>query len=147
LATDGILRERLVVAARAESLAAVHGTLDRFWRRAAARGVGLDDRTRLELATAVGELASNVVRHAYPAGPGELWLTLRLRGAGLEAVVADRGQPFPGLGPARDLCAVDPLGLAEGGFGLDLVRAAVDRIDYARARGINRWRLVKALRA
>jgi serine/threonine-protein kinase RsbW len=147
LATDGVvLQERLVTAARPENLTAVHAALDRFWRRVAARGIALDDELRFELATAVGEVAGNVVRHAYPAGPGELRMALRLRAGAVEAVLTDRGVPFPGLGPGSDLRAVDPLELSDGGFGLDLVQAAVDRVDYARARGVNRWRLVKQIR-
>jgi anti-sigma regulatory factor (Ser/Thr protein kinase) len=130
-----------------ESLAAVHAALDRFWRRVEKCGIAVDDETRFELATAIGELSGNVVRHAYPAGPGELRLTLRLRDNALEAVVTDRGRPLSGLPPARDLHAIDPLGLTDGGFGLDLVRAAVDRVEYARARKVNRWRLVKSLPA
>jgi len=149
LATGGgpLLEQRLVVAARPESLAAVHAALDRFWRTLAGRGIALPDELRVEFATAVGELTGNVVRHAYPTGPGQLRLNLRLHADAIEAVVADRGIEFGGRRTGRDLGAIDLLDLAEGGFGLDLARATVDRVDYSRARGVNRWRVLKRLPA
>jgi hypothetical protein len=47
--------------------------------------------------------------------------------------------PAPPSAPAADLAA-----LPEGGYGLVLVRAAVDELVYARTPGgENQWRLVK----
>ena len=56
---------------------------------------------------------------------------------GTEYVVKDK--------PVSDPLA-DPMHLPEGGFGLALTLAAVDKLDYTRSpRGVNRWRFVKRL--
>ena len=138
----------MAVAATAPALAALHATLDRFWaavERAAAEPP--DARWRHLFATAVAEIAANIVRHAYPAGavPGTMHLRLRAYDGRAEALFTDHGVAFvdPAQSP-RSLPADDPLALPEGGYGLALARAAVDRLDYARTPdGQNQWRLVK----
>lgn len=133
--------------AAAEELAAVHAALDRFW--GAVEGVVArppNQNWRLRLTTAVAEGATNIVRHAYPAGTARGPLQLRLRAYADRVVVsfADRGGPFVGPSTVERPVAVDPLELPEGGFGLTLIPACVDRVAYRRTpRGTNCWRLVK----
>ena len=88
------------------------------------------------------------MRHAYPddAVPARLQLRLRVYADRIEARFTDRGVPFsapaePVGTPAGD--ELDIPGIPEGGYGLALARAAVDRLDYHRTPGgLNRWRLV-----
>ena len=107
------------------------------------------DRARwMEFTTAVMENANNIVRHACPddAVPAQLPLHLRDDADRIGARFTDRGDPFNA--PAEPVSArasdeLDILGIAEGGYGLALARAAVDRLDYHRTPGgLNRWRLV-----
>src|SRR4051794_17346671 len=49
------------------------------------------EETEQTVALAVTEACSNVVRHAYPDGPGELWLTGRLDGDQFTVTVVDEG--------------------------------------------------------
>jgi anti-sigma regulatory factor (Ser/Thr protein kinase) len=145
----------IVVPAVPESLGALHELLNRFWP-------AVDEtiaeppspELRMRFVTAVLEIASNIVRHAYPpdtpAGPLELRLCAWP--GRIEARFADRGVPYqPPAAPAAPALAADLEDLSalpEGGYGLALVRAAVDQHDYARTTGgENRWRLVSLLSA
>ena len=124
----------------------MHAALARFWANAAAEGARPSEEWRARFETAVIEIAGNVLRHAYPPGhkPGGVKLRLRLYGDRAEALLTDHGIPFEEPPARSDPSERDPLDLAEGGYGLAIARAALDRLDYSRrARGANRWRLVK----
>ncbi len=142
-----LAEETIAVAATAQNLAVLHAALDRFWA-AVDRAVTAPppQAWRLRFATAVLELATNVVQHAYSvdAAPGPMQVRLRAYADRSVARFADRGVPFTGpLGPRAEFEA-DPLALPEGGYGLALILACVDRLAYRRTpQGTNCWRLVK----
>ena len=143
---DAVLaEERVVVPATPDHFAALHDALDRCWEAARRALAQPPERARwLEFTTAVMEIATNIVRHAYPddAAPARLELRLRVYADRIEARFTDRGVPFSAPAePASD--ELDIPDLTEGGYGLALARAAVDRLDYHRTPGgLNRWRLV-----
>ena len=60
----------------------------RWWLLDAIRGHGFDDEA---VGLALTEATANVVRHAYPDGPGSIIVTVVMSGEGLEVVVADEG--------------------------------------------------------
>src|SRR5689334_13902232 len=105
--SDGAARRPLAqvaidVPATAERLQDVHDALARFWA-AVARHHGNTPPApwRAAFETAVAEVASNIVRHAYPGGAGG---TMRFRlhayPDAIEARFADRGIDFrPNAGP------------------------------------------------
>lgn len=63
---------------------------------------------------------------------------------GVEGVFTDDGVAYEASATPAPESGLDPLDLPEGGFGLALTLAAVDKLDYTRTRsGRNRWRLVK----
>jgi serine/threonine-protein kinase RsbW len=106
--------------------------------------------------TAVAEIGSNIVRHAYPpqGEGGPLRLRLQAFPDRVEAVFSDNGVPYrppvststPAPGDSDGVPPEDAFSLKEGGYGLELARAAVDDLDYQRtAGGENVWRLVKRL--
>lgn len=103
----------------------------------------------LQFTTAVMEIANNIVRYAYPAvaEPGPLELRLRAYPGRIEAWFTDRGvkyAPPAVIAPASMSDELDVFAIPEGGYGLTLVRAAVNRLDYHRTqKGVNHWRLVK----
>lgn len=109
-----------------------------------------DAAWRGAFATAVAEVAANIVRHAFPAGRPDPRFRLRLGRVddSLEAVFLDRGIPFGGSLPATlPVLSLDDLEtLPEGGMGLALAEAAVDLLRYERSDdGENRWTLRKRL--
>jgi anti-sigma regulatory factor (Ser/Thr protein kinase) len=140
----------IVIVAVPEQLAAVHEALERFWamldRVLPSR---LREAVRLQFATAVIEIANNIVQHAYPPGsaPGPLQLRLRCYADRIEARFTDRGVAYalpPSLLSPLESEVGGIMELPEAGMGLLIARAALDRLDYQRdQRGTNRWRLVK----
>ena len=151
-----VAEETIDVPAIADELGAFHAAVDRFWRARDVGAVGTPDSGwRARFATAVWEVATNIVRHAYPPELGTAGrLRLRLRAYPERAVASfvDRGVAFVDrgiagsrpLGPCVGQDGDDLLRLAEGSYGLPLVRDSVDRVDYRRTPdGTNYWRLVK----
>lgn len=141
--------------ASADRLASVHEALKRFWdaldRASSGSPSSANAAWRAEFETAVGEIAGNIMRHAHPPGAPLGSLRLRLRGfpTAVEAHFVDHGVPYSGGLPAGPPAPVDPedvQSLPEGGYGLALALAAVDRMEYSRTpAGLNRWRLVKLI--
>ncbi len=95
-----------------------------------------------EVQLAVQGLCVNIATHAS-AGREEAWfdLDLGLTGEALHADFHDRGARF-------DADAVKRPNFEEGqenGYGLFLIRALVDEVQYASDAGGNHWHLVKRL--
>ena len=95
--------------------------------------------------TAVAEIASNIVRHAYPPSqavrPFELKVLVYVDR--LEAQFVDRGA---GWETGSEPVPPDPLDLPEGGMGLAVARGALDELSYRREPdGTNVWRLLKRI--
>lgn len=118
-----------------QALARLWGEVDRVWSRPP------DPIWRAEFATGVGEIAANIIQHAYPSSaPGLLACRLRVFDRAIEACLSDSGPPYVPTGVPPS----DPPLLAESGRGLALAQAAVDELTYKRApAGINEWCLRK----
>ena len=106
----------------AERLGQVHAALERFWAAAdQALPHPPDTAWRARFATAVAEIAANIVEHAYPPGmpAGRLRLRLRAYPTYVEAQFCDAGipfQPWASAAPAPALAApVPPVGVAPAG--------------------------------
>ncbi len=139
------------VSASLDGLATVHDALDDYWR--AIKGAGgppIDGMRQVLFASAVAEIAGNVVRHAYPDAVANATFRISLQyfPDRLEAILLDRGLPFDFTPPTRTADmrgALDDLDL-DHGWGLPIVQAATDELDYERVPdGSNRWRLAKRL--
>jgi anti-sigma regulatory factor (Ser/Thr protein kinase) len=140
-----LAEQTITLAATASGLDALHAAIDHFWARAdQAAPRPLDASWRGELATAIAEIGANIIQHAYPnAMTGCFQLRLRLYADRVEARFADQGVPYQPPA-AQPIQLDDVLTLPEGGFGLVIVRAAVDWLRYRRTpAGTNCWRLAK----
>jgi anti-sigma regulatory factor (Ser/Thr protein kinase) len=126
-------------------LCVVRGAVERL-----AEGVGFSAEGCRSITRAVDEALANIMRHAYcgiPNKPIEMHFRRirRSTGAGtdtgLEVQLLDRGIKFD---PTK-VSACKPNELRSGGRGLDLIRQAMDAVEYSRVGRANRLRLVKYL--
>ena len=112
--------------------------------------LGEDECYSVEIGLA--EAFNNLVLHGYAgleAEPFKVRWSVSRRLLLLE--IRDRGRPIPedrlrSAGPdtfSFDSTVLDAL--PEGGFGLSLMLAVFDRVDYSSARGVNRLRLTKRI--
>jgi len=101
---------------------------------------------------AVDEALTNIIRHAYrgrPDRPIEMFFRSVQREAnhnaveGLEILLCDRG---PAIKPDQ-LCMRALEEVRPGGLGLHFIQQSMDIVEYKRANGTNRLRLVKYIRA
>jgi anti-sigma regulatory factor (Ser/Thr protein kinase) len=129
----------------------VHQALDRFEAAAVAEKGAAVTAVYDAFRTATIEIATNILRHAYPPDhPGaQLSLQLYLFAERLEAQFYDQGIAFTPpteiMPPTFDEVD-DILNVPEGNFGLFLALQALDHLDYSRSpAGVNQWRLVKQL--
>jgi anti-sigma regulatory factor (Ser/Thr protein kinase) len=128
--------------ARAEALATLHEMQEQFWGATESlRGRVTPPHLRHGLATAVSEVAANIIRYAKAPA---FEFALSLEGGKVEARFTDSGVPFTGV-PDGDF---NPDMLAEGGMGLALAKRALHALDYRRMPDdTNRWTLVVLLPA
>ncbi len=122
-------------AAEPECLDNIHALIARLWEEQP----GVTGRDRMLFATALVEVAGNIVQHSRTGPHTELVVTLRVGTDRIEAVLVDDG-PAAEVDIARTSLPGD---FAESGRGLALARAAVDELTYERAGSRNRWRLVR----
>jgi anti-sigma regulatory factor (Ser/Thr protein kinase) len=113
---------------RLSEVARLHQTLTDFGRHH-----GLATRVLHDLALALEEVVSNVIRHGYPDdGDHEIIVRLRVEPATVTAEVEDDGQPFNPL-EAPEPDTTSPLAERKvGGLGIHLVRRLMDGVEYRR---------------
>ncbi len=108
-----------------------------------------DQEWYFQFITAVMEIANNIARYAYPdrSDPNSVELRVRAYHDRIEAQFSDHGITYTAPPPAPQVLEDDDwdiFAIPEGGYGLALVRAAVDHLEYHRTPGgVNHWRLVK----
>ncbi|RCW73023.1 anti-sigma B factor RsbW [Saliterribacillus persicus] len=93
-----------------------------------------------DLKVAISEAMSNATTHAYDGKDGEVTIGYGLYQDRLEVMVADRGESFDlnqvkdGLGPYKENQSVEDL--REGGFGLFLIEALMDKVEIKSEYGV-----------
>lgn len=148
---NGDLRRSLLMRLELPSdpslLCAVRGTVERL-----TESFGFSGEECRAVTRAVDEALTNIIRHAYsgrPDQPIELLFRSVRREAneknaeGLEILLCDRG-------PAIDrekMCGRALDEVKPGGLGLHFIQESMDIVEYKRANGTNRLRLVKFVSA
>jgi anti-sigma regulatory factor (Ser/Thr protein kinase) len=134
---------KLEVRSQPAMLCVVRGALEPLME-----ALGFTEEQNRAIIRGVDEAVSNIMRHSYQNCPDKLIevrcnrLERRLNGAsvpGVEIVLYD-------CGPAVDTTKIEPRSLDEirpGGLGLHIIRSSMDAVEYKRAGGMNRLRLVK----
>jgi serine/threonine-protein kinase RsbW len=105
---------------------------------------GVPSKALIELQIVLDEIASNVIKYAWPQGGAHQFLVrATVDEAGGELEVIDDGRPYdPRTAPAppRASSGRRP---TPGGLGIHIVKQLVDRIDYERVGDHNRLKLMK----
>jgi anti-sigma regulatory factor (Ser/Thr protein kinase) len=144
--TRGLLL-RLELPSDPSLLCAVRGAVERL-----TESFGFSAPDCRAVTRAVDEALTNIIRHAYngrPDRPIEMLFRSVHRHAngksseGLEIMLCDRG---PSIERA-ELCIRALEEVRPGGLGLHFIQQSMDIVEYKRANGTNRLRLVKYVRA
>lgn len=108
--------------------------------RACREAFPLEEEAVSDLCIAASEAMNNAVEHS---GSPTLELELSTGAEGLRFTLATSGAPFDPTGEAR-MPEPDESGeLPEGGYGLALIQACIDRMEYRHRDGKNVLTLVK----
>ena len=107
-----------------------------------AEEIACNSQERREIALAVGEAVSNVIKHSYKGDPSrKLTLICRNPNARFEVEIRDEGEPFD----AGTLIVRPPEEIRVGGRGVYLMRAVMDEVEYVRKGDTNCVRMSKML--
>ena len=141
------VRMKLALPSDPGLLCAVRGAVERL-----TESVGFSEGDVRAVTRAVDEALANIIRHAYRGradGPIELYFTTVTRQGnakepdGLEILLRDQGPPIK----PEQLCGRALDDVRPGGLGLHFIQESMDVVEYKRAKGTNRLRLVKYIRA
>jgi anti-sigma regulatory factor (Ser/Thr protein kinase) len=128
-------------------LCAVRGAVERL-----TESFGFSEPDCRAITRAVDEALTNIIRHSYkgrPDRPIEVFVRAvhgqnsATPAEGLEFLLCDRG---PSIEEAQ-LCMRALEEVKPGGLGLHFIKQSMDIVEYKRANGTNRLRLVKFVRA
>jgi len=116
----------------------------RRWLKELLAGWRLSEPDAADLALAVTEVCTNIARHGYGGAAGDIEVHVERDAGSVHVTILDRAPPFvPGQASLPS-----PEALAEGGYGLGLVRSVIDEVHVQPlAGGGNRTVLVKRHRA
>jgi len=108
----------------------------RRFLRDSLRSVRMEEEELFKLEVALVEICVNIIRYAYPDGPGEITISLGTAPS-VWLEIRDSGRSFdPRLVPTPDLDEHLKIG-RRGGLGVYLARSLVDDFDYRREGGGN----------
>ena len=128
-------------------LCAVRGAVERL-----TESFGFSEPECRAVTRAVDEALTNIIRHAYKGRPDRpIEMSFRsvhrqsdhTPSEGLEILLCDRG---PSIERAQ-LCMRELEEVRPGGLGLHFIQQSMDIVEYKRANGTNRLRLVKYIRS
>jgi serine/threonine-protein kinase RsbW len=122
---------RLTLPARPENVSVVRHVLGAF-----AEALGMPAPVGDDVRLAVTEACTNVVRHAYRDGDGNIDVVVRPTGDALEVIVSDTGR---GVGPSPDTRGP--------GLGMPLIAAVTDRVEIQRTPSAGSRIVMSSLRA
>ena len=108
----------------------------------------VDSDTVGELELVLAEVLKNVVEHAYLyAEDGEIDILVRLRNDRLHATITDKGRKFDGPPSLKEM-DVENMAfeeLPEGGFGWNLIRMLMNKIEFEHKDHQNKLTLTRNL--
>ena len=107
-----------------------------------ATALGVTSEAFLDLRLAIDEAITNILTHGY-GGPGEIELDLSVANSDLVVRLRDKAPTFdPALAPSVDLTTPDQRD-SPGGFGVFLMRSAMDEIVHRKIENGNELTMIK----
>ena len=138
---------RLGVTATPEALTRLHAYLQEFWEGLPQDYASvLDEQWQMLFTTAVAEISSNIITHAYneSESPGSMTFHLLLYTDRVAGEFTDQGISWAGQLNRCLPSAGDISQLAENGRGLHIVQAITNELKYwSSSDGENHWLVVK----
>ena len=112
--------------------------------RANLRAAGVSEEVAAQCELALQELLTNLVDHAYEGSP-EGSITVRMACNREQIFLRTEDTGLPANLRLEDIHMPDPEDLAEGGYGMAIIRSLMDEIRCDSAQGKNVWTLIKNL--
>ena len=118
------------------------------------RHIGLDETSVFQVELCVVESVTNAIRHGYKLAAGnEVTVVLSVSAGTVQVEVSDDGEPMPPESRTAlcqgstvfDFDAADLDSVPEGGMGLQIIHATMDRVEYSTDGIKNRLRMTKIL--
>lgn len=91
---------------------------------------------------ALQELLTNLIDHAY-RGDAAKFITIKLDCDATRMLIETRDTGIPASIDLEKTKMPDPTDLAEGGYGLAIIRSLMDEVNYKAENGMNIWQLIK----
>jgi serine/threonine-protein kinase RsbW len=91
---------------------------------------------------ALQELLTNLIDHAYGGDAGGL-ITVSISCAADQILIETNDNGNPAKVDLNKVEMPDPTELAEGGYGLAIIRSLMDEVNYKIKNGMNTWQLIK----
>ncbi len=107
--------------------------ISRFVREVVERVTGCCREDSFDVMLAVQEACTNVVKHAYGEGRGDMEVHLVFSKGRVIVEVRDWGKGFD----MDSLSDPDPFHPREGGYGIFIIKRIMDRIEYIRGGDFN----------
>jgi serine/threonine-protein kinase RsbW len=101
--------------------------------------------TRYNILLALQEVVTNVLRHAYD-GAEDRPVVLRFvaEPRGIEITIRDQGPPFDPVAYEAPEAGSEEMPVAPGGFGILIMRAVMESVEYRREDG---WNVLTMMRS
>jgi serine/threonine-protein kinase RsbW len=103
----------------------------------------IGEENTYQIKTALDEVCSNIIRHAYKKKPGTIKIRLDKDKKKTSILIKDSGAPFNPLKTKRKTPAEIIKGKQEGGLGISLVERLMDEVHYKRKKRYNVFLMVK----
>ena len=106
---------------------------------------GVPEETISLCELALQELLANLVDHAYEGNPNGQ-ITVRMAGSREQIAIQTEDTGIPANVNLEEIHMPAPEELAEGGYGIAIIRTLIDEVQYKSLQGKNIWTLVKRIK-
>ncbi len=138
---NDVLTEQLTIEADEGNLYPLLGMIGRMLEEA-----GCEAKAKKQIEMAVEEIFVNVASYAYPEGSGDTTVLAEIRRSAktAEITILDAGKPYDPLAKPDPDLGMEIEKRQFGGFGIYMVKEAMDAVEYRREGGNNKLTIRKS---